>query len=198
MMDELVCEAGAGTITAVNEAVKMGKLVQIAAGCAYAADGSLLHIKADARVKELMRIIEASEGKVIVFIPLTGALQSVASEVSKVWKTEVVYGDVSKSERDRIFSDFKTDFGAHVIVAHPKCMAHGLSLTIASTIVWFIPTNNPSDYQQANCRIHRPGQTKNTYIIHLQGSDIERRMYTTLKTKGTVQGCLLELIKKVD
>ena len=108
----------------------------------------------------------------------------------------MVYGEVSKSERDRIFAEFMQPDGVHVIVAHPRCMAHGLTLVEANTIIWFIPTNNPNDYTQANGRITRPGQKRNTFIIHLQGSEVERRMYRGLKDKGDVQGVLLDLIKE--
>lgn len=196
MMKSLVAEAGAGQIVAVNEAVKSSKLCQICVGACYAQDGTVLHIKADERVEELKKIIEASQGKVIVFIPLTGGLHAVAKALSEEWQTEVVYGDVSKSERARIFAEFKRPDGLHVIVAHPRVMAHGLTLTEANTIVWFIPTNNPNEYTQANGRITRPGQKRNTFIVHLEGSEIERRMYKRLKDKGDLQGVLLDMIKE--
>jgi len=195
MMDTFVAEADGGQITAVNEAVKMAKLVQIACGCAYDKDGNILKIDAKNRIDELKRVVEASEGKVIVFVPLTGGLHSVADELRKEWSVEVVHGDVSKKERDQIFSDFKSENGPHILVAHPKCMAHGLTLVSANTIVWFIPTNNPNDYAQANGRITRPGQKRNTFIVHLQGSDIEKKMYKVLKEKGSIQGVLLDMIK---
>lgn len=196
MMNTLVAEAADGKIIAVNEAVKMGKLCQIACGVAYGPAGEVLHIKSETRLEELKTLIAASEGKVIVFIPLTGGLESVAAEISKTWKTEVIYGEVSKKERDRIFAEFKQPDGVHVLIAHPRCMAHGLTLVEANTIIWFIPTNNPNDYTQANGRITRPGQKRNTFIIHLQGSEVERRMYRGLKDKGDVQGVLLDLIKE--
>lgn len=196
MMSRLVAEAEDGQIVAVNEAVKIGKLVQIAAGVAYDRDGKPLRINAESRVEELLRIIEASQGKVIVFIPLTGGLHSVADAVSKHYKTEIVYGSVSKADRAKIFAEFKNPGGPHVLVAHPRCMAHGLTLVEANTVVWFIPTNNPNEYTQANGRITRPGQKRNTFIIHIEGSEVERRMYRRLKDKGDLQGLLLEMIKE--
>lgn len=196
MMNKLVAEAGGGQIMAVNEAVKAAKLLQVACGCAYDQQGNVLHLDAKDRVEELKRIVEASTGKVIVFIPLTGGLHSVAAALGKEWQVEVVYGDVSKNERDRIFAEFKRPGGTHVLVAHPRCMSHGLTLVEANTIVWFIPTNNPNEYTQANGRITRPGQKRNTFIIHLQGSDIEKRMYRRLKDKGDLQGILLDMIKE--
>lgn len=195
MMATLTAEAMDGQIVAVNEAVKMGKLIQICVGCAYGPSGEILHIKSEARIEELKRLIEASQGKVIVFIPLTGGLHSIAEALKEDWDVEVVYGDVSKSERDRIFSEFKKPGGPHVIVAHPRTMAHGLTLVTANTIIWFTPTNNPNEYTQANGRITRPGQKRNTFIIHLEGSEVEKRMYRRLKEKGDLQGVLLELVK---
>ena len=76
-------------------------------GVAYGQAGEVLHIKSETRMEELKTLVAASEGKVIVFVPLTGGLESVAKELGKTWKTEVVYGEVSKSERDRIFAEFR-------------------------------------------------------------------------------------------
>ena len=75
-------------------------------------------------------------------------------------------------------------------------MAHALTLVSANTIIWYIPTNNPNEYTQANGRITRPGQTRSTFIVHLEGSEVERRMYKKLKDKEQIQGTLLELIKE--
>ncbi len=165
-------------------------------GAAYGPDGEVLYIDSHTRMEELKRLIEESQGKVIIFIPLTGGLHSVADELSKTWKTEVVHGGVSKNERVRIFGDFKSPGGVHVIVAHPRCMCHGLTLVSANTIIWYIPTNNPNEYTQANGRITRPGQTRSTFIVHLEGSEVERRMYKKLKDKEQLQGTLLDLVKE--
>ena len=196
MMSTLVADAKEGRIVAVNAAVKAAKLSQVACGVAYDEQGQNVYFDCGNRIKELREIIEQSAGKVIVFVPLTGGLEMIAKELSKTWECAVVYGDVGKSERDAIFGAFKRPGGLHVLIAHPRCMAHGLSLVLANTIVWFIPTNSNDEYEQANGRITRPGQTKSTFIVHLEGSEIERRMYKRLKDKGSTQAMLLDMIKE--
>jgi SNF2 family DNA or RNA helicase len=51
-------------------------------------------------------------------------------------------------------------------------------------------------YEQANGRITRPGQVNKQYIIHLEGTPIERRIYKRLKEKQSLQGLLLETFGK--
>jgi SNF2 family DNA or RNA helicase len=80
MMSKLSTEYAGGQILAVNEAIKANKLVQIACGVAYGINGEEVVIPATPRINVLKEIIEESEGKVIVFVPLTGALESVAAE----------------------------------------------------------------------------------------------------------------------
>src|SRR6185436_8561096 len=127
--------------------------------------------------------------KIIVFVPFVHALQSIKDYLVKQGETvEMVYGGTAKGARDRIFADFQTSLSPRVLVAHPQCMAHGLTLTAASTIVWYTATNNPEHYEQANGRIRRPGQKEKQLIVHLTGTPVERVAYTRLKSRGRMQG----------
>jgi SNF2 family DNA or RNA helicase len=197
MLKQLKTEFGQGQILAVNEAVKVSKLLQICVGVAYGNDGENVVIPATPRIEVLKEIIEEAEGKVIVFIPLSGALARVAEELRQAHITvEVVHGGVSKSERDRIFQAFQKAQDPRVLVANPKTMSHGLTLTEASVVVWFTPVFDAEVYSQACARITRPGQKRNTLIVHIEGSDIERRCYKKLADKGDLQGTLLQMIKE--
>lgn len=195
MLNKLKTEYGAGQVLAVNEAVKMTKLLQIACGVAYSPEGESVVIPAPQRVEVVREVIEEAEGKVIVFVPLTGALEHVASELRKDFSVEVVHGETSVSKRNDIFRDFQQAADPRVLVAHPKTMSHGLTLTAATVIVWFMPVYDNETYQQACARITRPGQTKNTLIVHIEGSEVERRVYSKLAGKEAMQGTLLQMIK---
>lgn len=194
MLNKLTAEVGSGQITAVNEAVKLNKLVQILCGAAYTEDGTV-EIPAGPRVDLVREIIEEADAKVIVFVPLTGALNMVAEELRRDYTVEVVHGGVSKNERDRIFGDFQKARDPRVLVANAAAMSHGLTLTAANVIVWYAPTTSNETYEQANARIVRPGQKLNTLIVHVEGSDIERKMYDRLQNKGRMQGLLLDMLK---
>lgn len=198
MLNKLKAEYASGQVTAVNESVKAIKLLQIAAGVAYGRDGSDIIIPSPERLSALDELIEEADGKVIVYVPLTGALDRIRDHVeSKLGKGSVerVDGSVSNTERARIFSEFQKDPKFRVLVAHPKCMSHGLTLTEANVIIWYIPTNDNETYEQANERISRPGQVRNQFVVGLEGSEVERRMYKRLQEKGKNQSILLDLMK---
>lgn len=196
MMSKLATEYAGGQILAVNEAIKANKLIQIACGVAYGTDGTEVVIPSKPRMDVLKEIIEESEGKVIVFVPLTGALESVAAELSKDYTIETVHGGTSKNERDRIFGSFQKQADPRVLVANAAAMSHGLTLTAATTIVWYAPVHSNEVYEQACARVRRPGQTKTTVIVHIAGSDVERRVYKRLQEKQSMQGLLLDMMKE--
>ena len=197
MLSKLKTEVDGGEVLAVNEAVKANKLVQIACGMAYAADGSTIAIPCNHRIEVLKEVIEESEGKVIVFVPLTAVLEHVAESLSHHWDVAIVHGETSKSKRDEIFDSFQKRPNPHVIVANPGTMSHGLTLTAATTIVWYAPVHSNDTYEQACARVRRPGQTRTTVIVHIAASEVERRIYERLKTKQKMQGLLLDMMKDV-
>lgn len=197
MVKAFRAEYEGGQVLAVNEAVKLGKLVQICCGVAYDTAGGEMELPCGPRIELVKEIIEEAEAKVIVFVPYTGALRRLAAELAKHFTVEMIYGAVSKGERDRIFADFQKRKDPRVLVADARTMSHGLNLTAANTIVWFGPTTSNDTYGQANERIPRPGQKLDTNIIHIESSPIEAKMYDRLRKKSSLQGTLLEMLKGV-
>lgn len=195
MMSKLATEYQGGQILAVNEAIKANKLIQIACGVAYGTGGDEVVLPCKPRIDLLKELIEESEGKVIVFVPLTGALEAVASELRKEWSVEIIHGETPKNERDRIFGEFQKLPDPRVLVANAATMSHGLTLTAATTIVWYAPVHSNEIYEQACARVRRPGQTRTTVIVHIAGSDVERRVYQRLSEKQSMQGLLLDMMK---
>lgn len=198
MMNRFRTEYESGEILAVNAAVKAAKLLQISLGVAYDPSGGHVVIPSKHRMDVLKELITEAEGKVIVFVPLTGALHNVAAELSKYWTVAVIDGSVGKTERDRIFSDFQNRTDPHILVAHPATMSHGVTLTAATLTAWYGPTNSNDTYVQACARVRRPGQTRSTVIAHLVGSPIERKMFERLQGKQQMQNVLLDLFKEQE
>jgi len=196
MMRTLVTEFEETDITAVNEAVKMQKLVQIACGVAYGSDGQNIEIDASPRVNLVKEIIKEAGEKVIVFVPLTGTLKMLEREVAKDSTVAVVNGDVPSGKRNQIFHDFQENQDPQVLIAHPGTMSHGLTLTSASTIIWYGPIHSNEQYVQANGRIERIGKTNVSNVIHIEGTELERKMYTRLENKQNLQGLLLDLVQE--
>ena len=198
MIRHLITESNteAGTITAVNEAVKMQKLVQIACGVAYDDDGANVELDCSPRVNIVKELIEEAGEKVIVFVPLTGTLKMLERELAKHWSIGVVNGAVSSNKRNEIFHNFQNEQDPRVLIAHPATMAHGLTLTSASTIIWYGPITSNEQYVQANGRIERIGKRHVSNVIHIEGTDLEHMMYQRLANKQKLQGLLLDLIQQ--
>ena len=110
----------------------------------------------------------------------------------------VVHGETSKTERDEIFRAFQQTQSPRVLVANAQTMSHGLTLTAATTIIWYAPVHSNEIYSQANARVRRPGQTRTTVIAHIAGTDIERKVYKRLQEKESMQGILLEMMKELE
>lgn len=195
MVARMRTEADNGEITAVNEAVKMGKLVQIACGVVYSADKQELTIPSSPRIEETRELVRQAEGKVIVFVPYVSSVRMVSEELRKDFTVEVIHGGVKKDDRDRIFGDFQKAKDPKVLVAQPAAMSHGLTLTAASTIIWYSCVTSNEVFEQANGRINRPGQKMNNFIVMLEGTPVEKRIYSRLRNKQKMQGALLDEVK---
>lgn len=195
MLTTLFTEMQQGQVLAVNEAVKMQKLVQIASGVVYARDGTHVELPSQARIQETIDIIEQSNSKTIVFVPYKGVLHYVAKELGKRFSVAVINGDTPKGARDIIFKDFQHSPHPQVLVAQPYTMGHGLTLTAASTVVWYSAITSAEIYNQANARVSRPGQTHGQVIAHIEGSAVERRLYQNLQTRKSLEGILLEVLQ---
>lgn len=196
LIKELYTEVRGGRVTAVNEGVKLQKLLQIACGVVYDTDGRPIEIDCRSRLETLLQTIESCAEKVIVFVPFTEVTHMLYREVSKHWSAALVYGDTSVKERNQIFSDFQSKPDPSVLIAHPGCMSHGLTLTEASTIVWYAPVPSNDMYQQACGRITRPGQRYVANIIHLAGTAVERKIYKRLESRQALQGVLMSMVEK--
>lgn len=191
-------QAEEGTVRAVHEADKLMKLVQVAAGAVYTTDGEVATLDNRGRLAEVIDTIEQSEGKVIVFVPFIAALHNLREELARHYPTEMVYGGTSKNDRDTAFWRFQNlpSSESRVLVANAAAMSHGLTLTEASTIVWWAPTTSHETFDQSNHRIIRTGQKRKTLIVMFEGTAVERNIYTRLQQRQTTQGLLLEAVNK--
>lgn len=200
LFDKMRASTGDGrSVTAVNAGVLHSKLLQVACGYIYDDKGTVWELPNHERMAALLELVEQAERKVIVFVPFVHALRGVAEFLRKNKQTvETVYGGTSLTQRNRIFRAFQETSDPRVLVAHPQCMAHGLTLTSANTIIWYSPTNSLEIYEQANARITRPGQTAKSLIAHLSGTQVEKLTYKHLRDRSHMQGLLLELFHQQE
>lgn len=182
-------------ITAANAAVVLNKLVQVCCGVVYDNVGNSVMVDVSPRLASLVDLISEVENKIIVFVPLRSVQDMLVDHIRKAGYTvESVHGDVAGSTRDTIFNDFQNKPDPMVLVAHPAVASHGLTLTAASTVVWYAPIYSLERYEQANARIHRIGAKHKCRVVHLYACGFERELYRRLSTKKKVLDDFLELV----
>lgn len=185
-----------GTVTAANEGVLFSKLLQIASGFVYTTDRKVVDLNPQGRQDALLDILDEAEGKVIVFADFIHTAEELhAFLLRNKIAAELITGSVPAHIRNHVFRAFQDTAQPRVIVAHPKCMAHGLTLTAANTVVWYTPSTSLETYEQACARITRPGQTRKSLIVHLTGTPVETKLYRRLQQKASTQGALLEMFE---
>ena len=185
-------------VTAANAGAVMSKLLQISLGWVYSSEHGKepVRLDGDARVEAMLDTIRAAERKVIVFVPFKHALAGLAEEVNRAgYSCETVSGDTSATQRAEIFHKFQNTDACDVLLAHPQCVAHGITLTAANTIIWYGPITSLEIYEQANARIRRVGQKHKQLFLHLQGTAVEKKIYNLLIHKMTVQDALLSMLE---
>lgn len=186
-------------ITAMNAGAVLNKLLQISTGYVYTRDGGVVALDNESRLTAILDIVNSTDRKVLVFMPFIHALDGVSKRLtSEGYDVRVVSGATPKAQRDQTFNLFQNTSAVKVLVAHPQCLAHGLTLTAADTIVWAAPIASLEIFDQANARITRVGQKHKQQIIMLQSTKAEKQMYAKLRAKQKVQGFLLEMFQEAS
>lgn len=195
---QMLITAAGETITAVNAAVQMTRLLQISCGACYSDDGAPIYFDITNRLTELENVIDESLQKVIVFVPYTHTIEVIEAYLQKKKiACAVINGKVSATKRAAIIDSFQESDTLRVVIIQPKAAAHGITLTAANTVVWFGPTASVETYLQANARAHRNGQQHKVTVIMIQGSPAEEKMYKMLNAKVDHHMKLIDLYDEV-
>ena len=194
---QMMIEAAGEEVSAVNAAVQINKLLQIAGGAVYTDTGEVVEFDVSSRLNVVQEVIEESSHKVLVFVPFTHTIELLEKHLAKNNITcEVINGSVSVNKRSDIVKKFQEQTEPKVLIIQPKAASHGLTLTAANTIIWYAPCTSVETYLQANARIDRPGQVNNMTVVHIKGSPIESKMYTMLQGNINNHQKVIDLYKQ--
>jgi len=195
--NQMLIEAAGEQISAVNAASKLTKLLQISGGAVYTDTGEVVEFDVSPRLSALMEVIDETEHKVIIFVPYRHTIQLVSEHLNKEGITnDIINGDVSAGERAVIINRFQTQELPRVLVIQPQSASHGVTLTAANTVVFWSPVMSVETYLQCVARIDRVGQVNSMTVVHLEGSDVERKMYQMLQNKVDNHEKLVDLYKE--
>jgi len=198
LRERMILQAAGEEITAANAAIMMNKLMQISCGAVYTDDGETLEFDIKHRYNVLKEVIDESSQKVLIFVPFKHVINILAERLKKDGITsDIIRGDVSASKRTEIFKRFQTQDDPRVLIIQPQAAAHGVTLTAANTVVWWGPTSSLETYAQANARVHRSGQKHKCTVVQLQGSGVEKRVYSLLDGRIDIHTKMIDLYKEI-
>ena len=83
-----------------------------------------------------------------------------------------------------------------MLIIQPQAASHGVTLTAADTVVFWSPVMSVETYLQCIARIDRVGQKNRMTVVHLQGSEVEKKMYQMLQGKVDNHQLLVDMYKQ--
>jgi SNF2 family DNA or RNA helicase len=196
LKSQLMIEAAGEEVSAVNAAAALNKLLQISGGAVYTDTHEVIEFDISPRLNALMEVLDETEHKVVIFVPFRHTIDIVSNHLTAQGvSNEIIQGSVSARERSEIINRFQTMTSPRVLVIQPQAASHGVTLTAANTVVFWSPVMSVETYLQCVARIDRVGQQNSMTVVHLQGSEVERKMYQMLQGKVSLHEKLVDLYK---
>jgi SNF2 family DNA or RNA helicase len=197
LKEQMMIEAAGTQISAVNAAAGLNKLLQISGGAVYTDNREVLEFDIQPRLNALMEVIEETDYKIIIFVPYRHSIEVVSRYLTdKNITNEVIQGDVTATQRANIINQFQNMEEPRVLVIQPQAASHGVTLTAANTVVFWSPVMSVETYLQCIARMDRVGQKNKMTVVHLQGSDVEKKMYAMLQGKVDLHTKLVDLYRE--
>ncbi len=178
---EFMLELEENKSIAINAAVLVGKLLQVAGGAVYGEDDKVIHIH-NAKIDKLLDLIKSTSDNIILFYHYKHHLDL----IKKALKENNVNYRVLQTKNSQ--DDWNKGL-IKVLLAHPVSCGYGLNLQFGgNVIIWFTLPFSLEIYQQANARLDRQGQTKQVKIYHLLCEDtVDYRIYDVLQQRSITQ-----------
>ena len=172
--------------TTMTVLTQLMRLHQITCGHFTADDGSTQLIESN-RIKELMSILEETEGKAIIWANYQRDITNIIESIVKVYGPGSVvdyYGLTPQEERQDNIRKFQKDAECRFIVGTPQTGGYGITLTQANTVIYYSNGYDLEKRLQSEDRAHRIGQNKNvTYVDIICEDTIDEKIVKALRDK---------------
>jgi SNF2 family DNA or RNA helicase len=172
--------------TTMTVLTQLMRLHQITCGHFTADDGTTQLIDNN-RTKELMNILEETEGKAIIWANYQRDVTQIINNIVKEYGPGSVvdyFGLTPQEERQDNIRKFQNDSKCRFIVGTPQTGGYGITLTQANTVIYFSNGYDLEKRLQSEDRAHRIGQKKNvTYIDLIAEDTVDEKIVEALRKK---------------
>jgi len=176
-------------VTTMNVITQLMRLQQITCGHFKADDGSMQNIKNN-RITELMDVLEEVEGKAIIWAHWRHDIDTIVESIEDKYPGSVVtyYGDTSTEDRQKAIKKIQDpESKVRFLVGTPQTGGYGITLTGASTMIYYSNGYDLEKRQQSEARIDRIGQKKPmTYIDIIAEDTVDEKIVKSLRKKVNI------------
>ena len=125
--------------------------------------------KLDALADIIQDYVVDGDKKLVIFARFLAEVHEIIRMAEKILpagkKAVAIYGEIKKEDRGEVVRRFQEDPDTVIFIGQIDTAGTGITLTAASTCVYYSKTYNYATYEQSLSRIHRIGQKNHcTYI----------------------------------
>ena len=198
LQKESYTELGKKEVSAVNILTKLLRLSQVTGGHLTDDEGdnnAVSTAKLDA-LADILDSVMAEEKKIVVMARFVPELNDIEALLKKkgIGYASVRGGVKNREEEIRRFQE---NSDCRVFVGQIAAAGLGITLTAASTMVFYSLDYSMSNFEQAKARIHRVSQTENCLYIYLVAKGtVDTKILRTLRQKVDLAKALVDDYRK--
>jgi len=189
MRKEALATLNGKTVTTMNALTQLMRLHQITCGHFAADDGTIQEVKNN-RLSELMDVLDEVEGKAIIWAHYQYDIKKIIKEIKKVYGPGSVvdyYGLTPQDQRQENRERFQKPNGTRFLVGTPQTGGYGITLTAASTVIYYSNGYDLEKRLQSEDRAHRIGQKKTvTYVDLIAEDTVDNKIVKALRKKVNI------------
>ena len=174
------------SMTTVTVLTQLMRLQQITCGHFKADDGTTQEIKNN-RMDELINVVNEVEGKAVIWAHWQRDVNLIIKALVKEFGNGCCvdyFGLTPQNERQQNIKKFQEDDKVRFFVGTPQTGGYGITLTAASTMIYYSNGYDLEKRQQSEARIDRIGQTRPmTYIDIICEDTVDERIVKSLRKK---------------
>ena len=185
MKENALARINGESMTAFNVLTQLIRLHQITCGHMATDSDNIIDIKSN-RLDELMQILGETSGKVIIWANYIYDIESIEKAINKEFGSDsycTYYGATATEDRQKCINEFQDpNSKLRFFIGNTQTGGYGITLTAASTVVYYSNNYDLEKRIQSEDRAHRIGQ-KNKVL------------YIDLVTKGTVDEKIIQSLR---
>ena len=190
MRQEALATLNGKTVTTMTALTQLMRLHQITCGHMKTDGGDTLNLKNN-RLDELMQILAETSGKAIIWANYIHDILNIEAAIKKEYGHTsycTYYGATKAEDRQRCIYDFQNKMNdCRFFIGNTQTGGYGITLTAASTVIYYSNNYDLEKRIQSEDRAHRIGQKNPVlYIDLVSKGTVDEKIIKSLRNKVNI------------